>query len=34
MMITDTNKFNEVECKERNELVSATHDFDGLKNQM
>jgi hypothetical protein len=34
MMITDINKFNEVECQSRNEKITATHDYDEFKSQM
>lgn len=33
-MITDINKFNELECQKRTAKISATHNFDELKTRM
>lgn len=33
-MITDINKFNELECKQRNEKIAATHDYNEFKANM
>lgn len=33
-MITDINKFNELECKQRNDKIAATHDYGQFKAQM
>ena len=34
MMITDINKYNEVECKQRNEKIAATHNYIEFNSQM
>jgi len=34
MMITDINKFNELECKQRNDKIAATHNYVEFNDQM
>ena len=34
MMVSDINKFNDVECRQRNEKISATHNYKEFNQQM
>jgi hypothetical protein len=33
-MITDINRFNESDCKQREQKIKASHDYDDFKTKM
>lgn len=33
-MVSDINKFNELECRQRNEKIAETHNYNEFNQQM